>query len=69
MLQHLVTNLKLLLQVDGLLSSEDVTTGSADVQRVARGSYSGTAMHQERRCGARAVRVDSVEGPPGHWQP
>jgi hypothetical protein len=40
----LVTNLKLLLEVEGPMSTEDVTTRSADVQRVTRGSYSATSV-------------------------
>jgi hypothetical protein len=44
MLPDLVTNLKLLLEVEGLMSTEDVTTRSADVQRVTRGSYSATRV-------------------------
>jgi hypothetical protein len=42
MLRNFVTNLKLLLEVEGLLSTEDVTTLSADVQRVTTGPYSAT---------------------------
>jgi hypothetical protein len=44
MLRNLVTNLKLLLEVEGPMSTEDVTTRSADVQRVTRGSYLATRV-------------------------
>jgi hypothetical protein len=37
MLRNLVQNLKLQLEVEGPLSTEDVTTRSADVQRVTNG--------------------------------
>jgi hypothetical protein len=36
-LRNLVTNLKLLLEVEGPMSTEDVTTRSADAQRVTLG--------------------------------
>jgi hypothetical protein len=39
---NLETNFKLLLEVEGPLFTVDVTTRSADVQRVTMGSYSVT---------------------------
>jgi hypothetical protein len=44
MLRNLVTNLKLLLEVEGPVSTEDVTTRSAGVRRVTRGSYPATRV-------------------------
>jgi hypothetical protein len=44
MLWNLVTNLQLLLLVEGPLSAEDVRIVAADVERVKRGSYSATRV-------------------------
>jgi hypothetical protein len=44
MLRSLVTNLKLLLEVEGPISADDETTLSADIQRVTLGSYSATRV-------------------------
>jgi hypothetical protein len=44
MFRNLITNLKLLLEVEGLMSTEAVTTRPADVQRVTLGSYSATRV-------------------------
>jgi hypothetical protein len=44
MLRNLVTNLEFLLVAEWPMSTEDVTTRSADVQRVTRGSYSATRV-------------------------
>jgi hypothetical protein len=42
MFRSLVTNLKLLLEVEGPISADDKITLSADVQHVTLGSYSAT---------------------------
>jgi hypothetical protein len=44
MLPNLVTDLKLLLEFMGLMSTEEVTTRSTDVQCVTRGHYSATRV-------------------------
>jgi hypothetical protein len=44
MFRSLVTNLELLLDVDGPISAEDVTTLSADIQRITLRSYSATRV-------------------------
>jgi hypothetical protein len=44
MLRHLVANLKILLEAEGSMSTDDITTLSADIQRVTRGCYSATRM-------------------------
>jgi hypothetical protein len=46
MLRNLMQNLKLLLEVEGPLSTEDVNTRSADVQRVTNGELLGDKSEQ-----------------------
>jgi hypothetical protein len=69
MFRSLVTNFELLLDVDGPISAEDVTTLSADMQRITLRSYSATRVSiRNFAADFLAFRIESVEASPGQRQ-